>query len=398
MHDRRLRARLVHEPVHDLPHAPRRVERQRAHHVDDADPRPVAPRRRSSSPRPGASDERFAGRTTRSEVARYGAISCRRQVWLPSVIASAPAASSRSASFGVMPTPSATFSPLTMQTAASCSSRRRGETILERLSPGPADDVADEEDVQGSSDPAAGCTSMATLLPRARACLASACRSTAATSTTVPSLDDDASTGLPTASDGIRLEVGERDDQRRCCARPHVDPRPVRLAVDHEVGDRDHGPVDRGVDVRAGRRPRRRGPACPGPPSSWIPDRAVLGEPAIRRQSRASSPSLTWRPTGRSSIAPPSSPWNPIAVTASPATGSLIWRLPTVASTSGSGGTPLRRPAEIDGRRDRLGRSRAERGQDQRDEGEGGDDPDHGQAAGAMLSAPPSCAVTSRSP
>ena len=76
-----------------------------------------------------------------------------------------------------------------------------GEPILERFSPGPSDDVSDEEDVQGS-DPAAGCTSMATLLPRARACLARACRSIAATSTTVPSLDDDASTGLPTAREG----------------------------------------------------------------------------------------------------------------------------------------------------------------------------------------------------
>ena len=52
------------------------------------------------------------------------------------------------------------------------------------------------------SDPAAGCTSIATLLPRARACFASACRSTAATSTTVPSFEEDASTGLPTARDG----------------------------------------------------------------------------------------------------------------------------------------------------------------------------------------------------
>jgi hypothetical protein len=46
---------------------------------------------------------------------RYGAISCRRQTWFPSVITSAPAASSVCASFGVMPTPSATFSPLTTQ-------------------------------------------------------------------------------------------------------------------------------------------------------------------------------------------------------------------------------------------------------------------------------------------
>jgi hypothetical protein len=47
------------------------------------------------------------------------------------------------------------------------------EPVLERGTAGAADDVSDEEEVQGS-DPAAGWTSMETLLPRARACLASA--------------------------------------------------------------------------------------------------------------------------------------------------------------------------------------------------------------------------------
>ena len=76
-----------------------------------------------------------------------------------------------------------------------------GEAGLERVAAGSADDVRDEEDVQGR-DPAAGWTSIETLLPRARACFASAWRSTAATSTTVPSFDEEASTGLPTASEG----------------------------------------------------------------------------------------------------------------------------------------------------------------------------------------------------
>lgn len=50
-----------------------------------------------------------------------------------------------------------------------------GQPVLERLAPGPADDVPDEQDVQAQgSDPAAGCTSIATLLPRAGACSASA--------------------------------------------------------------------------------------------------------------------------------------------------------------------------------------------------------------------------------
>jgi hypothetical protein len=42
------------------------------------------------------------------------------------------------------------------------------QAVLERIAAGPSDDVPDEEDVQGS-DPAVGCTSMATLLPRDRA-------------------------------------------------------------------------------------------------------------------------------------------------------------------------------------------------------------------------------------
>ena len=50
-----------------------------------------------------------------------------------------------------------------------------GQPILECLATGAADDVADEEDVEAQgSDPAAGCTSIATLFPRPRACCASA--------------------------------------------------------------------------------------------------------------------------------------------------------------------------------------------------------------------------------
>ena len=81
-----------------------------------------------------------------------------------------------------------------------------GQPFLQRLSAGSADDVADEEDPQRGpplrNEPAAGKTSIATLLPRERACFASAWRSTAATSTTEPSFDDDASTGAPTAREG----------------------------------------------------------------------------------------------------------------------------------------------------------------------------------------------------
>jgi len=78
----------------------------------------------TTRPRPGDERETFAGRATRSEPARYSPISVRRNAWLPSVIASAPAARSRPASLGVIPTPSATFSPFTTQASMPSSSRR----------------------------------------------------------------------------------------------------------------------------------------------------------------------------------------------------------------------------------------------------------------------------------
>jgi hypothetical protein len=55
---------------------------------------------------------------------------------LPSVIASAPAASILSASFGVIPTPSARFSPLTMQKSARSSSFSEGRRSSMARRPG----------------------------------------------------------------------------------------------------------------------------------------------------------------------------------------------------------------------------------------------------------------------
>ena len=65
-HGRRRLARLVDEPVDQLPHAPRRIEEQRAEDVDDSDLGSVAAPATIVSPRPGASEAKFAGRTTRS--------------------------------------------------------------------------------------------------------------------------------------------------------------------------------------------------------------------------------------------------------------------------------------------------------------------------------------------
>jgi len=88
------------------------------------------------SPRPGAETWKFAGRTIFGDEARYGPISSRLQAWLPRVSASAPAASSRSARRGVIPTPFATFSPLTMHASTSSRSRRPGSRASTASRPG----------------------------------------------------------------------------------------------------------------------------------------------------------------------------------------------------------------------------------------------------------------------
>ena len=114
--DLRLGARLLDERVDDLERARRDVEEERAHQVDDGDRRPVARRGDGEAAARAAPRAKFAGRIDalrRVEVAARSPLA--RQVWLPSVITSAPAARIRSASFGVIPRPSATFSPLTTQ-------------------------------------------------------------------------------------------------------------------------------------------------------------------------------------------------------------------------------------------------------------------------------------------
>ncbi len=46
-----------------------------------------------------------------------------------------------------MPTPFATFSPLTMQTSTSSSLAQAGQQLLDRVATRTPDDVADEEDL-----------------------------------------------------------------------------------------------------------------------------------------------------------------------------------------------------------------------------------------------------------
>ena len=59
--------------------------------------------------------------------------------------------------------------------------------------------------------------------------------------------------GLADGQRRIRVQLCQRDDERRCVLRLDVDPRAVVLAADDVRRDADDGPVHRRVDARAGR-------------------------------------------------------------------------------------------------------------------------------------------------
>ena len=313
------------------------------------------------------------------------------------MIASAPAASRRSASFGVIPTPSATFSPLTMQTEASSSAR------------------SDASRSSSASRPGRPTTSPMKRMFRLRERSGSRVhvdRDVVAASARVlrerlpldgRHVDDRSELGggrEHRAADRKRrigLEVAQRDDQRRSGARSHVDPRAVRLAVDHEVRDRDDGAVDRRVHVgaRLGADVEHLGA---GPALELVPDRALLGgarDPAPEPGEQALvGLAADGAELDRAAV---------LAVEPDRGHGLAGDRQPDLEVPDRRQGLRLRRHAARDGRRggrrrDRLGRVRAEGGQDQGDECESGDDPDDGQAAGAVLRALPPGTVPGRSP
>ena len=122
--DRRRLSRLLDQLVDELPHAPGGLEVERAQDVDDRDRR-ASRAVTTASPRPGGR-RMLAGRTTRSDSLEVRGDLRRRQVWLPERDRIGARRQDRSASRGVIPTPSATFSPLTTQTSTPSSSRSRG--------------------------------------------------------------------------------------------------------------------------------------------------------------------------------------------------------------------------------------------------------------------------------
>src|SRR5512133_11186 len=205
---------------------------------------------RTVSPRPGEPDATFAGRTTRSDSAKYGPISGRRQTWLPSVIASAPAASSRSASRGVMPAPSAAFSPLTTQKSIARSSRSSGSRSSTARRPGTPKTSATNRmfssgSFQGGGRPNLDLDVVAGVLRVARERLLLHARE----------VQDDAElrgAGGDARADHerrIRLDVSDRDHERGGARGLDVDLRAEALAVDDVGRQPDHSSVDRRRDI-----------------------------------------------------------------------------------------------------------------------------------------------------
>ena len=267
----------------------------------------------------------------------------RRHVWLPSVIASTPAASSRSASFGVMPTPSATFSPFAMQKSTSSSSRSDGRRSSTALRARGADDVGDEENPQLAESARVARTDLdARRGSRRRSCTARATaarrrsgrspsRARVCDAVTVAPTDSDSSAETcvsETTTDGARagwMSIRSPYGGRRAT----YGVTPTTRAVDRRV---DGG-------ARRARRRRRRSCAGPAPPPIWYQAGPWPPPPKSLWPSRASSPSFAWRPTGSSASAPSPAPWKPIAVTRLGGIGSCRRRSPSFAITTAAAGS-----------------------------------------------------------
>ena len=131
---------------------------------------------------------------------------------------------------------------------------QRREAFLDRAAAGDAEDVGEEEDSQFRTSDAAGRSSTDTWLPASFVYRASACRSTARGSTTVPMLRRAADDVRADLERRIGTQLRERDDERRRALRLDVDARAEAMAGDDVRRDADDGAVDRRVHVGAGRR------------------------------------------------------------------------------------------------------------------------------------------------
>ena len=216
----------------------------------------------TTRPRPGVRGDRFAGRSTRSVPLRYGAKPCWPQTQLPSVITSAPEASSRSAIFAVIPRPSAAFSPFTMQKSTPSSSRSAGscdstarrpgapntsptKRILTGLAGRPAHDGERRGRMHLDQDV------IARVVRVARERLRLDLRQVEQ----LPSFVLPAVTDAPTVSDGSTAMFETETIERRRGGRLDVDLLSVYLAVQDDLLDPDHRAVDGRVDVGSGAAP-----------------------------------------------------------------------------------------------------------------------------------------------
>ena len=216
-----------------------------------------------------------------------------------------------SASLGVIPTPSAAFSPLATHEVEVQLLTQPGQPLLDRAEARAAVHVRDEEDLQGVTCVAASCTSTDTWFPASCVYRASACCSTSEKSMTVSDLRDGRGDGRADRQRRIRAEVRHANDERRLVRRLDVDSRPEHLAAKRQRRDSDDRPVHRRVDVGARRGAHvERGRARSGlHRRAWSTRARCSPPPKSLPAIRWSSPSFFWRPTGSRESAPPPTAW-----------------------------------------------------------------------------------------
>ena len=222
--------------------------------VDHRDRRPVAAST-TASPRPGRAGGEVRRADARARPSRGRARSRgAATTWLPSVITSAPGREQALGELGVIPAPSATFSPLTMQKSTSSSSRRRGQALLDRAPPGGAEHVGDEEDPHGRVEQRRRGGPRRDVVARVVRVRARAPGARPRRSRSPSRLRVDAADRRADVERRVGAEVRERDDERRRAVGWMSMRAPYVLPVQDVRRDADDRAVDRRVDVGPGRR------------------------------------------------------------------------------------------------------------------------------------------------
>ena len=206
-----------------------------------------------------------------------------------------------------MPAPSAMFSPLTMQTSASSSSRSAGRrSSTARRPAGPKTSArkrslsSGRATLQAEARSRRGCPS--------RSCSARAPAARRREVGDEPMRVAPLTTFVPTVDRRIGAELRHRDDERRRALRLDVDARSEAMARDDVRRDADDRAVDGREHVGAGASRRRRA-------RTSCRRRAGTRSDVRRRRRRSrgtrvcTTPSFPWWPIGASAIAPSALEW-----------------------------------------------------------------------------------------